>query len=147
MSILARRPKHSAQYKAHLRSPAWARIRAAALARAGYRCAFCGQDRNELRRIGRHLEVHHNSYERLGHEHPEDLTVLCAGGKGGCHAAADAQRRAANGTRQPATRPRRRKHRRRGHKRARRAFTTPLGIIALAYGGISLAGVLLPHAH
>lgn len=82
-----RRSTHSAQYRAHLASPQWQAIRRAALERAKHRCAFCATDRK--------LEVHHNSYARLGHEQPEDLTVLCDN----CHKAADRQRRLAAGGR------------------------------------------------
>jgi 5-methylcytosine-specific restriction endonuclease McrA len=145
--MFARRPTHSARYKAHLRSPEWARIRRAALERAGYRCAFCGLSKAKLRRLGRHLEVHHNDYANLGNERPEDLTVLCAGGRGGCHALADAQRRAANGTTRAPARKRSRGRRRRRGSKARRAFTVPVGIFLFAYAGIALAGAVLPHAH
>jgi hypothetical protein len=106
-----RRRRHSAAYKAHLASPEWRAIRKAALVRAGYRCAFCGLSQGQVRRRGRHLEVHHNSYENLGHERPQDLTVLCAG-RGGCHAAADRQRRAqVRGRKRKAVRRRRRRGR------------------------------------
>lgn len=152
--MLRRRPTHSEQYKAHLQSPEWARIRRKALEHSGHSCALCGLDQNALRRIGRHLEVHHRHYRSLGHERPEDLTVLCAGGHGGCHALADQQRRAANAssTRAPArATTARRKHRGRSRRRrrhsARRAFTVPLGILTLAYAGIALAGAILPHTH
>lgn len=146
--MFSRRPHHSAQYKAHLRSPEWARIRRDALERAGHRCAYCGLTQRKLRTLGRHLEVHHNTYEHLGNEQPGDLTVLCAGGRGGCHAAADRQRREGAGQRRAPARKRSRgrRGRRRGSK-AQRAFATPIGIIVLAYAVISLAGLLLPHAH
>lgn len=142
-----RRHAHSAQYKAHLRSPEWARIRRTALERAGYRCAFCGQSKAKLRTLGRHLEVHHNTYEHLGDEQPGDLTVLCAGGRGGCHAAADRQRREGAGQRLAPTRKRSRD--RRGRRRRVsapvRALLTPVGIFLTAAGGLKLCAIILPH--
>ena len=60
-------------YRLHLMSPAWRATARAALERAGYKCQICGCDRWFAR-----LEVHHNSYEHLGREPPEDLVVLCA---------------------------------------------------------------------
>ncbi len=65
--------RQTPEYLAYLQSDKWALQRAAALARAKYRCMACGGWRD--------LEVHHLSYERLGAEVPQDLTVLC----GHCH--------------------------------------------------------------
>jgi hypothetical protein len=56
-------------YAAYLRSQAWAHRKAEALERAGRRCQVCGHDRR--------LDVHHNTYERIGAELPGDLVVLC----------------------------------------------------------------------
>lgn len=57
------------KYEEYLRSEAWAEQRRSALFFARNRCQLCNsQDR---------LEVHHRTYERLGNESPEDLTVLC----------------------------------------------------------------------
>jgi hypothetical protein len=139
--MLRRRSRnHSAKYRAHLASPEWRVIRQAALARAGDRCSWCGKDRDRLRLIGRHLEVHHNNYSSLGHERPEDLTVLCAGGRNACHAAADRQRRA--GTGRPPAKRRRRKRRLPGMLRdARRAVL----VLAGAYGGFWALSTILPH--
>ena len=61
--------RFSPQYLSYLRSPAWASRRRRALTRAGNRCQVCGRTRR--------LQVHHNTYERLGHEADHDLTVLC----------------------------------------------------------------------
>lgn len=61
-------------YQRYLQSAAWKTTRRLALERNGYRCSGC--DETE------HLEVHHLTYERLGHERPTDLMVLC----GFCHA-------------------------------------------------------------
>jgi 5-methylcytosine-specific restriction endonuclease McrA len=41
------------------------------------------------RRSGLTLQVHHKTYERLGHESPADLEVLCTD----CHRTADQERR------------------------------------------------------
>jgi hypothetical protein len=67
-------------YAAYLRSQAWAHRKAEALERAGRRCQVCGHDRR--------LDVHHNTYERIGAELPGDLVVLCAL----CHTMYHAQR-------------------------------------------------------
>lgn len=65
----ARARPRSAEYTAHLRSPEWARLRDRALAHADWRCQLCNRPDD--------LDAHHRTYERLGHEHLEDLTVLC----------------------------------------------------------------------
>lgn len=54
----------------YLRTPEWRRTRAAALVRAGHRCSL---DRSHTDG----LEVHHNTYERVGAELASDLVVLC----------------------------------------------------------------------
>lgn len=64
-----RRPAQ-AEYAAYLRTPHWAAMRAAALAYAERRCQLCYSSEA--------VEVHHRTYERVGHERPADLTVLCA---------------------------------------------------------------------
>jgi 5-methylcytosine-specific restriction endonuclease McrA len=56
-------------YAEYLETPHWRETRAAALARAGGRCQVCNSRES--------LEVHHNTYENLGQEEPEDLCVLC----------------------------------------------------------------------
>lgn len=63
----------SVDYHAYLRSPEWQVIRRLALERDGG-CVVCYRaDR---------LDVHHRTYERLGHELLSDVTVLCRD----CHA-------------------------------------------------------------
>lgn len=57
-------------YKEYLESEIWKANRVKALQRAGRRCAVCGS-RGQL-------HVHHNTYENLGRELPEDLCVLCS---------------------------------------------------------------------
>jgi 5-methylcytosine-specific restriction endonuclease McrA len=130
---------HSVEYRRHLASPEWRAIRRAALLRAGYRCAFCGLTLKQLRMRGRHLEVHHNNYGSLGHEQPQDLTVLCAG-RGGCHTAADRQRRLAAGRR-----PKARRKRRRRLSKPLREVRMVLLIVVGAPVVLKLAAVILPH--
>jgi len=60
---------HYAAYLEYLNTPQWRERRVRALKRAKNRCQLCSQK-------GR-LNVHHRTYERLGSERPEDLTVLC----------------------------------------------------------------------
>lgn len=60
-------------YAAYLRTEHWMIVREAALTRAMRRCQLCNSDRS--------LEVHHRTYERLGAERADDLTVLCSS----CH--------------------------------------------------------------
>lgn len=62
-------------YRAYLQTEHWQRVRKEAKERAGYRCQLCGSDKVY------NLEVHHNSYENLYNEKPEDVVVLC----GPCH--------------------------------------------------------------
>jgi hypothetical protein len=60
-------------YRKYITSPEWKRKAAAAKKRAGYRCQICNRGRKD----GVRLDAHHRTYERLGHERPEDITVLC----------------------------------------------------------------------
>ena len=53
----------------YLQSGHWKAVREGALRRAAYRCQVCNSDKS--------LDVHHRTYERVGRELPEDLTVLC----------------------------------------------------------------------
>ena len=56
-------------YQEYIQSPDWQNKADAAKARAGYRCQICNQ-------TGK-LEAHHRTYERLGEELDDDITVLC----------------------------------------------------------------------
>lgn len=148
MFRVAKPPTHSEKYRAHIASPEWDAIRKAALKRSGYSCALCGRGIAELRRKGLHLEVHHKHYRNLGHEQPEDLTVLCAG-RGGCHSLADQARRAANG--RPANGHAPSKHRRGRARRRRRKsrLMRELRVVWLFLGGaglLKIAALVLPHA-
>ena len=57
-------------YRLYLQTPEWRRTRAAALMRAGERCALDATHAGPC-------DVHHNSYDRLGAELAGDLIVLC----------------------------------------------------------------------
>lgn len=56
-------------YSEYLKSEWWQQRRLKSLARAEHRCQVCN--------AGSRLEVHHRTYERLGHERDADLVVLC----------------------------------------------------------------------
>jgi hypothetical protein len=71
-------------YKAYLQSDDWKARADAAKRRAGYRCQLCNRSRTQVI-----LNVHHRTYERLGHEQPDDLTVLCED----CHGTYEAHRK------------------------------------------------------
>jgi 5-methylcytosine-specific restriction endonuclease McrA len=58
-------------YSDYLATDHWLSIRAAAMYRAGGRCQLCGNGHQQR------LQIHHNTYENLGQERPEDLIVLC----------------------------------------------------------------------
>jgi hypothetical protein len=59
----------STGYAVYLQSAEWRAKRAEKLAEVGHRCQGCPEtDR---------LEVHHLTYERVGHERMGDLMVLC----------------------------------------------------------------------
>lgn len=65
---------HWERYYEYIRSVAWAEKRLEAFERAKYKCQLCGARKT-------FFEVHHNTYENLGNEPPEDLIVLCVN----CH--------------------------------------------------------------
>ena len=56
-------------YSEYLKTEWWQQRRAKALARAEHRCQVCNSDKM--------LEIHHRTYERLGHERDADLIALC----------------------------------------------------------------------
>jgi hypothetical protein len=60
------------EYEDYIKSSAWRERSRAAKARAGWRCQICNRPSDEVA-----LHAHHRTYERLGKELPEDLTVLC----------------------------------------------------------------------
>lgn len=59
-------------YYKYIRSPEWKKKAEEAKAKSGNRCQVCNKSRAEAQ-----LDAHHRTYERLGHERPEDITVLC----------------------------------------------------------------------
>jgi len=60
-------------YREYLGSPEWAELRKEALDRDGHMCQDCGQRKA--------TQVHHDSYDNVGDEDPDDLLSLCAA----CH--------------------------------------------------------------
>lgn len=68
-------PNESARraYAEYLQTPGWRKTRDRALRLARWRCTQCHERRD--------LQVHHLTYDRLGHELDTDLAVLCVG----CH--------------------------------------------------------------
>jgi hypothetical protein len=60
----------SSDYKEYLQTPYWKRRREDKLRAVGRRCQLCNRGSVTL-------DVHHRTYERLGNELDEDLTVLC----------------------------------------------------------------------
>lgn len=60
-------------YREYIKSDAWKRKADAAKEQAGYRCQVCNRGKED----GAQLDAHHRTYTRLGHERPEDITVLC----------------------------------------------------------------------
>jgi len=63
--------KESKEYKEYLESDDWKHIRANKIEEANGICEQCGWP------LGNSVpHVHHESYDNLGHEEPEDLKVL-----------------------------------------------------------------------
>ena len=56
-------------YDVYIRSEGWRRRAERLKRKFGYRCQLCNE--------GGVLNAHHRTYERLGYERDEDLTVLC----------------------------------------------------------------------
>lgn len=73
-AAMAGRDPEQVKYDEYLKTSAWLARRKQSLQAAGWKCQVCGT-------ADRPLEVHHNSYDRLGHENETDLVVLC----GDCH--------------------------------------------------------------
>ena len=59
-------------YHTYIRSDAWKIKATAAKERADWKCQVCNRPKHEVV-----LDAHHRTYERLGRELPEDITVLC----------------------------------------------------------------------
>ncbi len=71
------------EYEMYIASDEWKRRRRRAIELAGYCCERCGATAWDKK-----LEVHHLTYERMGHEKDSDLMALCPE----CHAVADRER-------------------------------------------------------
>lgn len=68
---LNKKPTEKQQsYREYLKSPAWFRKAQEAKKKANNTCQLCGK-----RTVW--LDVHHLTYERLGHEIPTDLIAVC----------------------------------------------------------------------
>ena len=57
-------------YPQYLLTEHWRKTRSEAILRAGSKCQVCSRPKK--------LEAHHRTYDRVGHERPEDVTVLCS---------------------------------------------------------------------
>jgi len=82
-------------YYTYIKSTQWrdSAARMAELEAAGFCCRICNGSEPVVQ-----LQVHHRTYERLGHERVGDLTALCAD----CHrAATDSLRRRRYSGRRP----------------------------------------------
>jgi hypothetical protein len=70
------RKEVNAAYRLYLHSKHWREVKTKALESAKGYCQKCGRKSDRL-------NVHHKTYETIGHENPGDLLVLCPK----CHAA------------------------------------------------------------
>lgn len=59
-------------YYSYIKSTEWRKKADEAKSRAGHRCQVCNRPQSIVT-----LNAHHRTYERLGNERPEDITVLC----------------------------------------------------------------------
>lgn len=72
-SLFANVREDTINYYEYFRSEEWREMADAAKERVGYRCQVCNAEQGD----GVILDAHHRTYERLGHELIEDITVLC----------------------------------------------------------------------
>ena len=72
-------------YRAYIQSDEWKAKATAAKEAAGWRCQVCNRPSSVIT-----LNAHHRTYERLGHERPDDITVLCRD----CHELYETNRKA-----------------------------------------------------
>jgi len=61
--------KAGVSYSGYLQTDHWKRVRLGAMKRAWFQCEKCGSEQE--------IQVHHLTYDRLWHERPGDLIVLC----------------------------------------------------------------------
>lgn len=73
------------EYRDYILSPEWKARATAAKEAAGWRCQVCNRPSTAVT-----LDAHHRTYERLGYERPDDITVLCRD----CHELYESNRRA-----------------------------------------------------
>jgi len=71
------RKEKAINYSEYIQSPEWAERSNLAKERVGFKCQLCNKEGDQTT-----LHAHHRTYERLGHEHYTDITILCAE----CHA-------------------------------------------------------------
>lgn len=62
-------PRPLSRYQRYLQSAEWKIFRLSVIAKRGRYCQDCGSSRD--------VQLHHLTYERLGHERPEDVRLLC----------------------------------------------------------------------
>ncbi len=74
--------RHSPEYIEYLKSDAWKLKRLSKIQSVGYKCQRC----NATDKL---LQVHHLTYDRLGHERMDDLKVVCLD----CHEVEDVERK------------------------------------------------------
>ena len=65
-------PKRRVDYHEYIQSEQWRSKASEAKRRAENRCQICYRKAGEVT-----LDAHHRTYERLGDERPDDITVLC----------------------------------------------------------------------
>lgn len=80
----------STDYRRVLASARWRDMRKRRLLATRWHCEQCGKGE-----IERDLELHHKTYDRLGHERADDVILLCRR----CHAPADDARKEATSAR------------------------------------------------
>ena len=68
--LFTKREKKVSDYKTYLKSRHWQRVRKRTLKHYKYKCMICGNTQN--------LQVHHNNYKCLKHEHYSDVIPLCS---------------------------------------------------------------------
>ena len=66
------------RYSDVISSPRWRLMKTRLIAVRGNKCEGCGE-------VGGNLDLHHDTYDRLGREIPSDLRLLCRD----CHRAED----------------------------------------------------------
>lgn len=71
VQLFAANPKPD--YYEYIKSEEWIVKATDAKERADWRCQVCNKEASESIT----LDAHHRTYERLGNERPEDITVLC----------------------------------------------------------------------